>query len=81
MGGEMHAESEGIGKGSTFIFTIKAEPAKVAERKTARDIKGIQSALHDKRVLIVDDNATNRRILTLQTEKWGMTPRETEHPT
>jgi len=28
----------------------------------------------------VDDNATNRRILVLQTEKWGMTPRETEHP-
>ena len=80
MGGEMHAESKGIGKGSTFIFTIKAEPAKIAERKTARDIKGIQSILQDKRVLIVDDNATNRRILTLQTEKWGMSPRETEHP-
>jgi CheY-like chemotaxis protein len=45
-----------------------------------RDIKGIQSVLHDKRVLIVDDNATNRRILMLQTEKWGMSPRETEHP-
>jgi signal transduction histidine kinase/CheY-like chemotaxis protein len=80
MGGEMRVESAGIGKGSTFIFTIKAEPAKVAERKTARDIKGIQSILHDKRVLIVDDNATNRRILVLQTEKWGMRARETEHP-
>src|SRR5688572_4378960 len=80
MGGEMHAESEGIGKGSTFVFTIKAEPAKVSERKTERDIKGIQSILHDKHVLIVDDNATNRRILMLQTEKWGMIPRETEHP-
>ncbi|HLO18194.1 MAG TPA: response regulator, partial [Anaerolineales bacterium] len=80
MGGEMHAESKGISKGSTFIFTINAEPAKVTERKTARDIKGIQSVLHDKRVLIVDDNATNRRILTLQTEKWGMHPRETEYP-
>jgi GAF domain-containing protein/CheY-like chemotaxis protein/tetratricopeptide (TPR) repeat protein len=80
MGGEMRAKSAGIGKGSTFSFTIKAEPAKIAARRTARDIKGIQSVLQDKRVLIVDDNATNRRILILQTEKWGMQPRETEHP-
>ncbi|HLO28336.1 MAG TPA: GAF domain-containing protein [Anaerolineales bacterium] len=80
MGGEMHAESKGIGQGSTFIFTLKARSAEIAERKTARDIKGIQSILHNKRVLIVDDNATNRRILRLQTEKWGMLPRETEYP-
>ena len=80
MGGEMHAESTGIGNGATFIFTIKAESAKIAERKTARDIKGIQPSLQDKRVLIVDDNATNRRILKLQTEKWGMASQETEYP-
>jgi CheY-like chemotaxis protein len=80
MGGAMHAESTGIGTGATFVFTIQAESAKVAERKTTRDIKGIQPSLQDKRVLIVDDNATNRRILKLQTEKWGMTTRETEHP-
>ncbi|MDQ3006832.1 MAG: GAF domain-containing protein, partial [Chloroflexota bacterium] len=80
MGGELHAESEGIGKGSNFIFSIKTETAKVAQRKIARDIKGIQSILQDKRVLIVDDNATNRRILALQTEKWGMRARETEYP-
>jgi len=81
MGGAMLAESAGIGTGATFIFTIKAESAKVAERKTSRDIKGIQPSLQDKRVLIVDDNATNRRILKLQTEKWGMTSRDTEYPT
>ena len=80
MGGEMHAESEGVGKGSTFVFTIKAEPTKIPERTAEREIKGIQSLLQDKRVLIVDDNATNRRILMLQTKKWGMNPRETEHP-
>jgi GAF domain-containing protein/DNA-binding response OmpR family regulator len=80
MGGEMRAESRGLGKGSTFIFSIHAEPAQVTERRTARDIKGIQSVLHGKRVLIVDDNATNRRILSLQTEKWGMLPHETESP-
>ncbi|HKG52797.1 MAG TPA: GAF domain-containing protein [Anaerolineales bacterium] len=80
MGGEMHVESGGVGKGSKFFFTIRAEATKIPERKTERDIKGIQSVLGNKRVLIVDDNATNRRILALQTEKWGMTPRETEHP-
>ena len=78
MGGAMWAESPGIGKGSTFSFSIIAEPAKVAERKTNRDVKGIQPALQGKRVLIVDDNSTNRRILMLQTEKWGMSPRETQ---
>ena len=81
MGGEMRAESDGIGCGSAFTFTIIAEPAQITERKTGRDTKGIQPALQGKRVLIVDDNATNRRILTLQTEKWGMASRETEHPT
>jgi GAF domain-containing protein/DNA-binding response OmpR family regulator len=80
MGGEMYVESDGIGKGSKFIFTIQAASAKILEHKTERDIKGIQSVLNQKRVLIVDDNATNRRILAVQTEKWGMTPRETEHP-
>ncbi len=33
MGGEMHAESEGIGQGACFIFSIIAEPATVAERR------------------------------------------------
>jgi CheY-like chemotaxis protein len=80
MGGEMHAESEGIGKGATFIFTIRAETAPIPERKSTRDIQGIQSILHGKRVLIVDDNATNRRILVLQAEKWGMIPRDAELP-
>jgi CheY-like chemotaxis protein len=80
MGGEMRAESKGIGEGAKFIFSIKAEPVKAAERKTSRDVKGIQPALQNKRVLIVDDNATNRRILKLQTEKWGMSSRDTEYP-
>jgi CheY-like chemotaxis protein len=80
MGGEMHVKSEGIGKGSTFIFSIKAEPTQIQERKLERELKGIQSLLQGKHVLIVDDNATNRRILALQTEKWGMSPRATERP-
>ena len=39
-----------------------------------------QPDLSGKRVLIVDDNASNRRILTLQTRRWGMQPTEAATP-
>jgi CheY-like chemotaxis protein len=81
MGGEMKAESEGVvGKGSTFKFSIVAKSAKVKAKKPRYDENKLQVALEGKQVLIVDDNATNRRILTLQTEKWGMQPRATRSP-
>jgi CheY-like chemotaxis protein len=76
MGGSMWAESLGAGRGSTFSFSLPGESAKVAARKTGRDLTGIQPALRGKHLLIVDDNATNRRILVLQSRKWGMRPRE-----
>jgi CheY-like chemotaxis protein len=41
---------------------------------------GLQPELEGKRLLIVDDNATNRRVLGLQTAKWGMQSRATESP-
>jgi signal transduction histidine kinase/CheY-like chemotaxis protein len=79
MGGTMWAESEGLGKGSRFIFTIQAP---VAESPTAnrRNYGGLQPELKDKRVLIVDDNATNRYILRMQTAKWGMIARDSASP-
>ncbi|MGE5251247.1 MAG: GAF domain-containing protein [Bacteroidota bacterium] len=80
MGGSMWAVSGGAGKGSIFSFFIQAPAAKVEPRRTAREAAGPQPALQGKRVLIVDDNATNRRILSLQTTKWGMVPRETGSP-
>jgi PAS domain S-box-containing protein len=78
MGGRMWVESEGIpGKGSTFSFTIQAEAAPAL----VRPFEQLPEAdLSGKRVLVVDDNATNRRILTLQTEAWGMRPRATGSP-
>jgi GAF domain-containing protein/DNA-binding response OmpR family regulator len=80
MGGEMWAESEGApGKGSTFHFTMRTEAVAMPER-TQRDLIGVQPQLSERRVLIVDDNATNRRILTLQLHGWGMQTRDTESP-
>jgi signal transduction histidine kinase/DNA-binding response OmpR family regulator/HAMP domain-containing protein/HPt (histidine-containing phosphotransfer) domain-containing protein len=78
MGGRMWAESEGVsGKGSTFHFTIQTE---AAPRPLRPYLRGVQSDLSGKRVLIVDDNATNRQILKLQTEAWGMLPWTTGSP-
>ncbi len=80
MGGRMWAESEGPGKGSTFFFTIEADVAEMPASRR-RDFVGVQPELQGKRVLVVDDNATNRRILALQAAKWGMPSRDTESPT
>jgi CheY-like chemotaxis protein/HPt (histidine-containing phosphotransfer) domain-containing protein len=83
MGGSMWVESPARGgevkggRGSTFHFTIQAE---AVEGPVRRYLRGVQPDLGGKRVLIVDDNATNRRILTLQTERWGMVARATGSP-
>jgi signal transduction histidine kinase/CheY-like chemotaxis protein/HAMP domain-containing protein len=79
MGGTMWVESAGPGHGSTFHFTIRCQRADLP-KGTRRDFIGGQPALQGKRILVVDDNATNRRILTLQTAKWGMAVHDTEAP-
>jgi CheY-like chemotaxis protein/HPt (histidine-containing phosphotransfer) domain-containing protein len=73
MQGQMWAESDGIpGKGSTFHFTIKLGKGRPARDKhTLAD----RSLLDDRRVLIVDDNETNRTILEHYTLSWNMKPR------
>ena len=79
MGGRMWAESDGPGRGSTFHFTVRAPIADLPPARS-RDFVGVQPELSGRRVLVVDDNATNRRVLSLQTAKWGMQVREAASP-
>lgn len=74
MGGKMTVESQ-VGLGSTFSFTILAAPR---EAIAGNPNENLLPHLAGKRLLIVDDNATNRKILILQSQSWGMIPQAVE---
>jgi PAS domain S-box-containing protein len=78
MGGRIDVTSE-VGRGSEFRFTIRAMAAE-APASSRRDLGGTQPSLHGKRVLVVDDNATNRRILATHLGAWGMEVEATGSP-
>jgi PAS domain S-box-containing protein len=65
MGGSISVSSE-VGRGSTFLFTIRAASAGARKKET------VDVNLSGRRLLVVDDNDTNRSILTLHTQRWGM---------
>jgi len=70
MGGTIQAVSQ-PGRGTTFSFTIQT--ASVAGPAGA-DTRYAMAALAGKRILIVEDNATNRAILQRQLAHWQLQP-------
>jgi CheY-like chemotaxis protein len=75
MGGRMWLES-GPGRGSTFCFTLRAEWL----HRARPFVPAAQVQLRGRRLLAVDDNATNRRIVAGLAAKWGLQTTLAEGP-
>ncbi len=73
MGGGIEVNSR-EGQGSEFQFTVRLGKQTAKERLESDSTKNLRNV----RVLIVDDNATNREVLSKRLSFWGMRPQEAE---
>ena len=82
MGGEIHVKSI-PGKGSLFCVNLPvalAEAADVASAETARpEVRGLAPGQPMRRLLVVDDNAENRLLLSSLLKQVGFEVREAEN--
>lgn len=77
MGGKIFLESE-EGRGSTFSVELTLERQPYAQQRSQPSAR-VPVDLQGKRLLVVDDNATNRKILRCQATAWGMVVEEAEN--
>ncbi|MFS8889622.1 GAF domain-containing protein [Synechococcus sp. R55.2] len=77
MGGTISLQSQ-EGQGSTFSVELTLERQPYAQQ-LAQPSARVPVDLQGKRLLVVDDNATNRKILRCQATAWGMVVEEAEN--
>ncbi len=70
MGGEMQVKSE-EGRGSTFSFSINSQVLELEDQ--SKQLFDAQ-VLHDKRILIVEDNESHLLLLSKRLQSWGIEP-------
>jgi signal transduction histidine kinase/DNA-binding response OmpR family regulator len=73
MDGQIWVESP-PGQGATFIFTARMQLPQPSAGGNVPAQSPELAALRGRRILLVDDNVVNRRILEAQTSSWGMIP-------
>jgi CheY-like chemotaxis protein len=78
MGGDLTVQSS-PGRGSTFRLRIAAEPATASPALSTPAADGTTGGLRGARVLLVDDNSTNRKVVQMFTKQFGLAIVEAEN--